>query len=480
MTQEIQKAENQQIQKYENEISLDNVADRFGSFIEIKGNKRIFLSGKFGVGKTYFLKDFFENNEDRYLSFHLHPVNYQISNNEDILELIKYDILVELINKQEDMFEQDDFYSFLDLASFFTFAKENKKDISKLFLSFIPKLGKPLIDTVNLIEKFQEFNKQVTEEDFVKQYLKKVKEKKVEKPDLLSEMINNKIEKMKDDKKSVLILDDLDRVDPEHIFRILNIFSCHFDSHDKNKFEFDKVILVGDMKNIKSIFHHKYGKDTDFDGYINKFYTTTPYVFNNKKAIEEKIDSLVKQIKCEEESLGGAFSEGGIIKLMLEDIFKKCIDIEELNLREVYKGINYNFPELGKGVFYKDHFTDNFKKAIDIGIKFATSILGSKDRLIAILEKIKNNQNDEDRVYSSWKERFINSMLKDILSIQLSASNEEEIGYKEYNFKIINDQNGKNFQIDNTKFDVNKLYYVVMIDYIKNNKYNKNESDYRL
>ena len=33
-------------------------------------------------------------------------------------------------------------------------------------------------------------------------------------------------------KKVVLIIENLDRIDPDHIFRILNIFSAHFDYHD--------------------------------------------------------------------------------------------------------------------------------------------------------------------------------------------------------------------------------------------------------
>ena len=42
-------------------ISVDEVKEDFQSFLDIAGNTRIFLSGRFGVGKTYFLSSFFEN-----------------------------------------------------------------------------------------------------------------------------------------------------------------------------------------------------------------------------------------------------------------------------------------------------------------------------------------------------------------------------------------------------------------------------------
>ena len=39
----------------------------------------------------------------------------------------------------------------------------------------------------------------------------------------------------------------------------------------KNKFGFDKIIVVCDYNNIQSLFHCRYGHDADFSGYIDKF-----------------------------------------------------------------------------------------------------------------------------------------------------------------------------------------------------------------
>ena len=86
--------------------------------------------------------------------------------------------------------------------------------------------------------------------------------------------------------QNVLIVDDLDRLDPEHIFRILNILSVHQDfSNGGNKFGFDKIIVVCDLANIKKIYEHKYGEKVDFRGYIEKFYSTSVFKFSNTQAL---------------------------------------------------------------------------------------------------------------------------------------------------------------------------------------------------
>jgi len=110
---------------------------------------------------------------------------------------------------------------------------------------------------------------------------------------LISELISNSISRIKKKKKIVLLIDDLDRLDPDHIFRLLNIFSSHHDYETKeHKFGFNKVILVCHLDNIKSIFHHKYGEKTDFQGYIDKFYSEEIFEFNNDDALDTYISSL--------------------------------------------------------------------------------------------------------------------------------------------------------------------------------------------
>jgi len=97
-----------------------------------------------------------------------------------------------------------------------------------------------------------------------------------------------------------LIIDDLDRIDPEHIFRILNVFSAHFSKdYESHKFGFEKVILVCDLNNIRNLFQHKYGSGVDFSGYIDKFYSIAPFHYDNKKEIISRIDNFIETIKRE-------------------------------------------------------------------------------------------------------------------------------------------------------------------------------------
>ena len=87
-------------------IKIEGLFPKFESHLKIKNNTRILFSGKFGIGKTYFLNDFFEIKKEDYEAFHLFPVNYQITSNENIIEFLKYDILVELLKKIKILFKK--------------------------------------------------------------------------------------------------------------------------------------------------------------------------------------------------------------------------------------------------------------------------------------------------------------------------------------------------------------------------------------
>ena len=109
---------------------------------------------------------------------------------------------------------------------------------------------------------------------------------------LVTQVIMSELEKIKtgnNKKKCVLILDDLDRVDPAHIFRLFNVFAAHLDSSKKqpNVLGFDIVILVCDVHNIKQIFKTLYGVDSDFNGYMDKFYSREVFFFDNKNALKD-------------------------------------------------------------------------------------------------------------------------------------------------------------------------------------------------
>ncbi len=476
----------------ENLIPLETLGSDFDHFLKIKNNKRIFFSGRFGTGKTYFLKDFFGTHVDAYEVFHLFPINYQINSNEDIIELLKYDILVELLKKNNTLFQKNAvsgikessalFYSwFRDKYSLNTILQSTisyAEAFSEVSVSSIAlplnKLGKPLKDLLEMDKEFQEFKKEYIAGDkgIMDKYVEAIKPKDLSETDNLSALLSIKIKEHKGIKQSILVLDDLDRIDPEHIFRILNIFSAHFDD-EGNKFGFDAVIIVGDIQNIKSIFHHKFGKDTDFVGYFDKFFTVEPYLLSNRRIIAERIPHLVKQIQHEEQQLEGAIGESGYMKLLLADVLNRALELGKLNLRQLYKPINYAFPELKSGVFSNGFRRgSDIERIVDIGIKFLVAIFGSDEKVfLALLLEIQSNISDGDVGIGAPYGVYSMAMLK-VLKIDMSPGKKP---WRGYSLDLPTPTNGyAQLGVDGNNAQKTKLFYELLVEYVKQSKYIKN------
>jgi len=287
----------------EAEISIDDVYAKFDKHITLEENKRIIFSGAYGIGKTFFLKKYFERTAELNPIF-ISPVNYSVSNNEDIFELIKADIIFQLFKKEQIEFDED--FKFESFSEFGWYLFTNSKPIEIAGALF------PLIIKTDLIgeepgeqmkiaydiyktliapyskfkEKFEnELNKKNKE---LKGFLDKLLSKKggLYERDLVTLFINEILFKISKTKANALVIDDLDRLDPDHIFRILNILSAHNNSLGvDNKFGFEKIILVCDLENIKKIYHYRYGSDVSFDGYMDKFYSIDKFHFLNEDAI---------------------------------------------------------------------------------------------------------------------------------------------------------------------------------------------------
>jgi len=290
-------------------IPIDSIEIDFDDFLSPETNNRIIFSGPFGIGKSYFLNKFFKNRESKYLPVFLHPVNYSLLSNEDIFKLIKYDILLQLIHNNGFKIENEFDFTKLEYASFFV--GQNKFLILQNLLKLIPKIQSTVDGIENfskLIDAFRKGKKEINEDQDLKilfEFQHETQENFLLEYDHISQFIADKLEeigKLNDPNeplKRVLIIDDLDRLDPEHIFRLFNVFSAHFDhvnyypnSEDvkDNKFGFDKIIFVCDIENIRKLFAHKYGTGVDFNGYIDKFYSTRPYHFLNYSSIKNYIE----------------------------------------------------------------------------------------------------------------------------------------------------------------------------------------------
>lgn len=47
------------------EISISKETERFADFLKQKDNENIIFSGAFGIGKSYFLNNFFNQHKDK-------------------------------------------------------------------------------------------------------------------------------------------------------------------------------------------------------------------------------------------------------------------------------------------------------------------------------------------------------------------------------------------------------------------------------
>lgn len=294
------------------EVNTDKVFLDFKSHFEIEGNSKIIFSSKYGTGKSYFINEFFneKSNADNYNRFIISPVNYVVSSNEDIFDLIKIDLI-----KQLYLFQAINFDEIAKKTSSFgmmkKYIKQNPLQVVRNVSSCLSKvsgvseaLSGISESVITMIEDFEKFDKKVRGEEITDgkkllNYAESFIDSKNSylEHNFITQLIFAQLTKLKSQakkvKQNVLIIEDFDRLDPAHIFRILNIFSAHNTESD-NKFGFDKVIIVCDLKNIELLYEHLYGKGIDFDGYIDKFYSFSPYFFDNTKAIHYYIKNNFK------------------------------------------------------------------------------------------------------------------------------------------------------------------------------------------
>lgn len=282
----------------------------------LNANDRCIFSARFGDGKSYFLSKFMEKRKKQYLFIPIYPVNYQVADNKDIFEYIKRDILIRLLASGE--VEIDD-TTISNSIYLYYYLQQNKIDISSALLNISSDINLNGTDISlsafsiaikafdKIKDKFDEYkSKFKNDEQKAQAFLESCEKDKgsIYEFDIISQLICDLISQYKtkymNRRKVVLLIEDLDRIDPAHIFRILNIFSAHFDRYNisyneflkiqnQNKFNLDKVITVCHYENIKSIYRHLYGNNIDFSGYIGKFSTSNPYNYSLKEAFRDHI-----------------------------------------------------------------------------------------------------------------------------------------------------------------------------------------------
>jgi hypothetical protein len=334
-------------------ITLDsvNISGKLNDFAQyLETTDRIILSAKFGDGKTYLLNKL-RNDEamkDKYEFFTIYPVNYSVAKNEDVFEYIKRDIIVQLHKKK--LLEN------IDLNALFgsIFTLDDLTSVVPFLLSLIP-LGELCNEGYN---KFLEIKKKYDEKKHtVDKYLSQFANTAgcIHEEDGYTKLIKKAIKwisqdhslngKVKKAKKPVLIIEDLDRLDPKHLFRILNVVSAHIDDSDRpdivgNKFGFNNIVLVMDYDVTKHIFHHFYGAQACYEGYMSKFLSREPFRYSIKyimiRAFEAQlgeklgIHELLPHLQNFREKLAGS---------SLRDLYK----LTQFDTDSYFNGFEYSY-----------------------------------------------------------------------------------------------------------------------------------------
>lgn len=281
-----------------------DISQNIQDFKQVFENEsRIIFSAKFGDGKSYFLNEFMKSYDEKkndYYFITLHPVNYVVEENRDVIEYIKRDILFQLIkdNRIYDFKEGYDkiFDAVCNVESLFKLADFAASIIPVKGLKEGYKALKGLVSTIE--EKRKEQDVLHVVDDYLNGFYGKLGS--ISECDAFTYLIQKSLERMM--AKSVLIIEDLDRIDPAHLFRIMNVLSSQVDNPyysevpNGNKFGFDKIILVMDYEIAKHLFHHFYGKEANYEGYMNKFLNTLPFSYSIKEEAHRQVRQKILDI----------------------------------------------------------------------------------------------------------------------------------------------------------------------------------------
>lgn len=265
-------------------IDITRELARFEEHLEL--NAQTILSAKFGDGKTYFLNEYIHQHEHETFFVVLHPVNYIVSSNEDIFEYIKRDILCSLVHREE--FQEIEWdQAVREILNYDTMLETVDTIASNIPFGNFPMIPFHLfkkVDDKYAIDKYFDRFKNTTGGLF--------------EFDQFSFAIQRTIDEIKKKGlRTILIIEDLDRIDPEHLFRILNVFGAHVDDKEgksTNKFCFDNIVVVLDYDTTRHIFHHFYGTQANYKGYISKFMSSYPFRYSITEVARDQLMVYLK------------------------------------------------------------------------------------------------------------------------------------------------------------------------------------------
>lgn len=312
-----------------NFIQIDSDLERFDYHLKV--NPRVIFSARFGDGKTFFLNKFITGYSKDRLFLTIHPVDYSVASNEDIFEYIKHDIIKQLC----EIRVIDD--SFIKKCTNGIINCDNVLDalafLSKCFLLIG---GEQLSATFKLIKSIK--NKYTKENKSIKNFINQFSAQRggIYENDAFTQLIREAIksvqERKTEPKQMILVIEDLDRIDPGQLFRILNVFSAHLDSVNckQNKFGFSNIVFVLDYQITKSIFQHFYGAESNYEGYMTKFLSSCVFNYSITRTAQQNLIDKLKEYNADcvldvnvsrnESVFGGVRIRDLINKLSVRDV----------------------------------------------------------------------------------------------------------------------------------------------------------------
>lgn len=295
------------------EIDISDTLAKFSDFFE--NSKRMILSAKFGDGKTYMLDKFMRQDNPKNPKYYfviLHPVNYVVEENRDIFEYIKRDILFQLL--QDDMLldTEESLDRLVEAISENISFSEVCDFLSAIapipgFESVAKLLGKCTIKVSEIRKTYQD--KKMLPYNYVNSFA--LKTGSIAECDGFTRLIQETLRIIAETHQcqTVLIIEDMDRLDPAHLFRIQNILGANIDNPyfvntaqnegddqegNPNKFGFSKILLVMDYETSEHIFHHFYGEKADYEGYMQKFLDNPPFTFSQRSEAQNKVREKIR------------------------------------------------------------------------------------------------------------------------------------------------------------------------------------------
>lgn len=326
-------------------IPVDDAIERFQN--HLLSHDRVILSAKFGDGKSFFLNEFKKKCEDSkdspFKFITLYPVNYQVLENKDIFEIIKHDVLLQMLMLR--MIDVN--YEITNEMALAFYLQTHFSTVAESFFSMLHLIGIADPQTQGLLDIFKSISwlkslkdevnavkKEIDQSDYLDSYLATFDEKSVYENDIVTKIIRDNIDTYQKsyNKKVVLIIEDMDRLDPAHLFRIMNVFSAHMDygyrsmqpiddSLVGNKFGVSNVVFVMHEQNTKALFHHFYGDYADYEGYMSKFYNKD--IFNislNEEKEKYALYLIVKETGLSEDRVTEIFPKSFLANKTMRQI----------------------------------------------------------------------------------------------------------------------------------------------------------------